>query len=109
MAAARLAWWTEAKGVGGTGPERLAFLGDCGVPANPQVCAWTTMSRLRGRSPRGQRACVSALFGRARSRGMVGAMSAQAAISAVFGPGVWCNGLLLNRSGLLVQARQMNS
>jgi hypothetical protein len=27
----------------------------------------------------------------------------------LFGPGVWCDGSSLNRSGSLVQARQMNS
>ena len=56
VAQARQAWWIKADGVGGVSPERLAFLDECGVPAKPKVCAWTTMSRLHGRSPRGARA-----------------------------------------------------
>jgi hypothetical protein len=48
VAAARAAWRTDAAGVGGIAPERLAFLDECGV--------LTTMARLRGRSPRGERA-----------------------------------------------------
>jgi hypothetical protein len=84
VAAARLAWWTEADGVGGISLERLVFLDECGVRT-------TTLARLHGRSPRGTRACASAPFGhRTRvtvlgalgAEGIVGAMSAEAATSA---------------------------
>ena len=84
MAQARRAWWTEADdGVGGIGPERLVFLDECGV--------LTTLSRLRGRSPRGTRACASAPFGHwtrltvlgaLGAEGIVGAMSVEAATDA---------------------------
>ncbi len=83
MAAARLAWRTEADGVGGINPERLVFLDECGV--------LTTLSRLHGRSPRGARACASAPFGHwtrvtvlgaLGAEGIVGAMSVEAATSA---------------------------
>ena len=83
MAAARLAWWGEAEGVGGISPERLVFLDECGV--------LTTLSRLHGRSPRGMRACASAPFGHwtrvtllgaLGAEGIVGAMSVDAATSA---------------------------
>lgn len=83
MAAARLAWRTEADGVGGINPERLVFLDECG--------ALTTLSRLHGRSPRGTRACASAPFGHwtrvtllgaLGAEGIVGAMSVEAATSA---------------------------
>ncbi len=87
MAAARRTWWTEADGgVGGISPERLVFLDECGV--------LTTMARLRGRSPRGTRACASAPFGHwtrvtvlgaLGAGGIVGAMGVEAATSgAVF-------------------------
>ena len=83
MAAARQAWWSEADGVDGIGPERLVFLDECGV--------LTTMSRLHGRSPRGERACASAPFGHwsrvtvlgaLGAKGIVGAMSVDAATNA---------------------------
>ena len=83
MAAARLAWWAEAEGVGGISPERLVFLDECGV--------LTTLSRLHGRSPRGTRACASAPFGHwtrvtvlgaLGAEGIVGAMGVEAATSA---------------------------
>ena len=84
MAQARLAWWTEADdGVGGIGPERLVFLDEC--------MELTTMVRLRGRSPRGTRARVSAPFGHwtrvtvlgaLGGEGIVGAMSVEAATDA---------------------------
>ena len=83
MAQARRAWWDKADGVGGISPERLVFLDECGV--------LTTLSRLHGRSPRGQRACASAPFGHwtrvtvlgaLGAGGIVGAMSVQAATSA---------------------------
>jgi hypothetical protein len=87
VAAARRTWWTEADGgVGGISPERLVFLDECGV--------LTTMARLRGRSPRGTRACASAPFGHwtrvtvlgaLGAGGIVGAMGVEAATSgAVF-------------------------
>ena len=87
MAAARRTWWTEADGgVGGISPERLVFLDECGVLTN--------MVRLRGRSPRGARACASAPFGHwtrvtvlgaLGAGGIVGAMGVEAATSgAVF-------------------------
>jgi hypothetical protein len=69
--------------VGGISPERLVFLDECGV--------LTTMVRLRGRSPRGTRACASAPFGHwtrltvlgaLGAEGIVGAMSVEAATSA---------------------------
>jgi DDE superfamily endonuclease len=83
VAQARRAWRTEADGVGGISPERLVFLDECGV--------LTTMVRLRGRSPRGTRACASAPFGHwtrltvlgaLGAEGIVGAMSVEAATSA---------------------------
>jgi len=69
--------------VGGIGPERLVFIDECGV--------LTTLSRLRGRSPRGTRACASAPFGHwtrvtvlgaLGAEGIVGAMSVEAATDA---------------------------
>lgn len=84
MAQARATWWrTEADGVGGISPERLVFLDECGV--------LTTMARLRGRSPRGTRACASAPFGHwtrvtvlgaLGAEGILGAMSVEAATNA---------------------------
>jgi len=83
VAHARRAWWTEADGVGGIGPERLVFLDECGVLTN--------MVRLHGRSPRGTRACASAPFGHwtritvlgaLGAEGIVGAMSVEAATDA---------------------------
>ena len=94
MAQVRETWNIDPDGVGGIAPERLVFLDECGVPAKPKVCAWTTMSRLHGRSPRGTRACASAPFGHwtgvtvlgaLGAEGIVGAMSVEAATSgAVF-------------------------
>ena len=84
MAQAREAWWTDPDGgVGGVAPERLVFLDECGVLTN--------MVRLRGRSPRGARACASAPFGHwtrvtvlgaLGAGGVVGAMGVEAATSA---------------------------
>ena len=84
MARAREAWWTDPDGgVGGVAPERLVFLDECGV--------LTDMARLRGRSPRGTRACASAPFGHwtrvtllgaLGAEGIVGAMSVEAATGA---------------------------
>ena len=94
MAQARQAWWTDPDALGNVSPKRLVFLDECGVPAKPPVCAVTTLSRLHGRSPRGTRACPSALFGHWTRvtmlgalgiRGVVGPMSVEAATSgAVF-------------------------
>ena len=83
MAAARQAWRTDPGALGGVSPERLVFLDECGV--------LPSLSRLHGRSPRGERACAVAPFGRwtrltvlgaLGAEGMVGAMSVQAATSA---------------------------
>ena len=69
--------------MGGISPERLVFLDECGVLTN--------MARLRGRSPRGTRACASVPFGpwtrvtvlgAIGTRGMVAAMSVAAATTA---------------------------
>ena len=69
--------------MGGISAERLVFLDECGV--------LTTLSRLRGRSPRGTRACASAPFGHwtrvtvlgaLGAEGVVGAMSVEAATDA---------------------------
>jgi hypothetical protein len=69
--------------VGGISPERLVFLDECGVLTN--------MARLRGRSPRGTRAYASVPFGHwtrvtvlgaIGTRGMVAAMSVEAATTA---------------------------
>ena len=84
MAQARATWWTDAAdGVGGISPERLVFLGECGVLTN--------MARLRGRSSRGTRALGAAPFGHwtrvtvlgaLGAGGIVGAMGAEAATGA---------------------------
>ena len=83
MAAARQGWRTTADGVGGVSPERLVFLDECGVLTN--------MVRLHGRSPRGTRAHGTAPFGHWTrltvlgafgAKGMVAAMSVEAATSA---------------------------
>ncbi len=77
------AWWTAAAGVGEIGRERLVFLDECGV--------LTTLSRLRGRSPRGDaRVCLGTVraltrltvLGALGAKGIVGAMSVEAATSA---------------------------
>jgi transposase len=83
VARAREAWWSDPDGVGGISPERLVFLGECGVPTN--------MVRLHGRGPRGTRACASAPFGHwtrvavpgaLGAEGVAGAMGVEAATSA---------------------------
>jgi hypothetical protein len=87
VAQARLAWRrADPDGVGGIGPGRLVFLGECG--------ALTNMVPLHGRSPRGTRAYGSAPFGHwtrvtvlgaLGHEGIVGAMGVEAATSgAVF-------------------------
>ena len=77
MAAARRAWRVET---GGIAPERLVFLDECGVLTN--------MARLRGRSPRGERACGTVpcghwtrltVLGALGTGGMVAAMAVEAA------------------------------
>ena len=76
MAAARRTWWKEADGgVGGISPERLVFLDECGV--------LTTMARLRGRSPRGTRACASAPFGHWTRVTVLGALGAGGVVGAM--------------------------
>ena len=86
MAAARAAWRTDPAGAGGVCPERLVFLDECGV--------LTSMARLRGRSPLGQRACGTVpcghwtrltVLGALGTGGVVAAMAAEAATDgAVF-------------------------
>jgi len=75
VAQARRAWWGEADGVGGIGPERLVCLDECGV--------LTTMSRLHGRSPRSQRACASAPFGHWTRVTVLGALGAEGMVGAM--------------------------
>jgi transposase len=76
VAAARRTWWTEADGgVGGSSPERLVFLDECGV--------LTTMARLHGRSPRGARACASAPFGPWTRVTVLGALGAEGVVGAM--------------------------
>ena len=92
MAAVRRAWRVET---GGIAPERLVFLDECGV--------LTTMARLWGRSPRGQRACGAVPFGHwtrltvlgaLGTGGMVAAMAVEAATDgAVFH--AWLDRVLL--------------
>ena len=91
---ARRAWRTEA---GGIAPERLVFLDECGVLTN--------MARLRGRSPRGQRACGAVpcghwtrltVLGALGTGGVVAAMAVEAATDgAVFH--AWLDQVLLPR------------
>jgi transposase len=87
VAAARAAWPADAPtGVGGVAPERLVFLDECGV--------LTSMARLYGRSPRGERARGAvphgpwarlSVLGALGRKGMLAAMSVKAAASgAVF-------------------------
>jgi DDE superfamily endonuclease len=87
VAAARAAWPADAEaGVGGIAPERLVSLDECGV--------LTSMARLYGRSPRGERAkgpvphghwTKLSVLGALGHEGMLAAMSVQAATDgAVF-------------------------
>jgi transposase len=95
VAAARTAWRTDPAGVGGVSPERLVFLDECGVLTN--------MARLRGRSPRGTRACGTVpcghwtrltVLGALGTGGMVAAMAVDAATDgAVFH--AWLDQVLL--------------
>ena len=79
MAHARRAWWTEADGVGGIGPERLVFLDECGVLTN--------MVRLRGRSLRGTRALGAAPFGHWTRITVLGALGAGGIVLGALGAG----------------------
>jgi transposase len=87
IAAGRAAWSTDAvAGVAGIAPERLVFLGECGV--------LTSMARLHGRSPRGERARGTvprgpwarlSVLGAPGHEGILAAMSVEAATTgAVF-------------------------
>jgi transposase len=85
IAAARAAWPVDAAaGVGGLAPERLVFPDECGV--------LTSMARLHGRGPRGERACGTvpcgpwarlSVLGALGREGVLAAMSAEAATSGV--------------------------
>ncbi len=72
MAAARRAWRVET---GGIAPERLVFLDECGVLTN--------MARLRGRSPRGTRACGAAPCGRWTRLTVLGALGVGGVVAAM--------------------------
>ena len=72
MAAARRAWRVET---GGIAPERLVFLDECGV--------LTDMARLRGRSPRGQRACGTVPCGRWTRLTVLGALGTGGVVAAM--------------------------
>jgi transposase len=95
VAAARAARRTDAAGVGGIAPERLVFLDGCGVLTN--------MARLRGRSPRGERAAGTVpcghwtrltVLGALGTGGVVAAMAVEAATDgAVFH--AWLDRVLL--------------
>ena len=61
--------------MGGISAERLMFLGECGV--------LTTLSRLRGRSPRGTRACASAPFGHWTRVTVLGALGHEGVLAAM--------------------------
>ena len=72
-------------------PGAPGVLGETGGLRLDECGALTTLSRLRGRSPRGERACASAPFGHwtrltvlgaLGAEGIVGAMSVEAATSA---------------------------
>jgi len=75
VAQARQAWWTDPDALGGISPERLVFLDECGV--------LTTLSRLRGRSPCGTRACASAPFGHWTRVTVLGALGAEGIVGAM--------------------------
>ena len=72
MAAVRRAWRVET---GGIAPERLVFLDECGVLTN--------MARLRGRSPRGQRACGAVPFGHWTRLTVLGALGTGGMVAAM--------------------------
>jgi len=64
-----------ADGVGGIAPERLVFLDECGVLTN--------MARLRGRSPRGKRACGAVPCGRWTRLTVLGALGIGGMVAAM--------------------------
>ena len=67
-------------GVGGIAPERLVSLDECGVPAEPKVCALTNMACLHGR---GQRARGTAPAGRWERVTVLGALGVDGIIAAL--------------------------
>ena len=76
MAAARAAWPTDAEaGVGGIAPERLVFLDECGV--------LTSMARLHGRSPRGERARAAVPHGPWARLSVLGALGHGGVLAAM--------------------------
>ena len=76
MAAARAAWRSDAAaGVGGLAPERLVFLDECGV--------LTSMARLHGRSPRGERARGTVPCGRWTRLSVLGALGREGILAAM--------------------------
>jgi transposase len=76
VAAARAAWRTDAAaGAGGLAPERLVFLDECGV--------LTSMARLHGRSPRGERARGTVPCGRWTRLSVLGALGREGILAAM--------------------------
>ncbi len=75
MVAARAVWQAEdAAGIGGIAPDRLVVLDEGGV--------LTTMARLWGRSPRGQRAVATAPFGHGQRLTILGALGTAGMMAA---------------------------
>ncbi|MBD0275305.1 MAG: IS630 family transposase [Acetobacteraceae bacterium] len=76
MQAARAAWPTDTEtGVGGIAPERLVFLDECGV--------LTSMARLCGRSPRGERVRGTVPCGRWARLSVLGALGREGVLAAM--------------------------
>ena len=76
MRAARAAWPTDtATGVGGIAPERLVFLDECGV--------LTSMARLHGRGPRGERVRGTVPCGRWTRLSVLGALGREGVLAAM--------------------------
>jgi transposase len=74
--AARAAWPTDtATGVGGIAPERLVFLDECGV--------LTSMARLHGRGPRGERVRGTVPCGRWTRLSVLGALGREGVLAAM--------------------------
>jgi transposase len=74
--AARVAWPTDtATGVGGIAPERLVFLDECGV--------LTSMARLHGRGPRGERVRGTVPCGRWTRLSVLGALGREGVLAAM--------------------------